>query len=63
MQKFNLLRLMPVCVGLKMVSSLFFQSPQLQVEYNLTGLNVKLLAGYILYFQSGVILVSSKKLA
>jgi hypothetical protein len=33
-QKVHLLRLMPVCVGLILVSCLFCQPPQLQVEYN-----------------------------
>ncbi len=33
------------CVGLIMVSCLFLSAPQLQVEYNWTRLNVKLLAG------------------
>jgi hypothetical protein len=32
-QKVYLLRLMPVCVGL-IIAAYFWQSPQLQVEYN-----------------------------
>jgi hypothetical protein len=52
---------MPTCVGLIMASCLFLSVPQLQVEYNWTGLNVKLLDGYILLFWIGIILVSSSE--
>jgi hypothetical protein len=52
---------MPVSVGFIMFTCLFCQSPQLQMEYNWTGLNVKLLAGCILLFRIGTILVSYKE--
>jgi hypothetical protein len=63
-QKVHLLRLMPVCVGLIMVSCLVLLVPWLQVEYSWTGLNVKLLAafaGCILLFWIGVTLIPCKE--
>ncbi len=62
MKKVYLLWLMPVCIGLAMVSCLFLSVPPTQVEYNWTGLNVKLLAGCILLFQIRAILVPCKKI-
>ncbi len=47
--------------GSKWLAAHICQFPQLQVEYIWTGLNVKLLAGCILLFWIGVILVTSKK--
>ncbi len=61
LQKVSLLRLMLIWVGLIMVSCLFLSVPPITsgVYSNLTGLNVKLLAGCILLFWTSIILLSS----
>jgi hypothetical protein len=60
-KKFIYSGLCQFALALQWLAAYFCQSPQSQVEYNRTRLNVKLLAGCIVLFRIVAILVSCKE--